>query len=172
MIGGADPAAGQKAAKKCAACHSFDNGGKNKVGPNLWNIVNRKPATVDGFKYSGALTEYGETTNWTYEALDAYLTNPKTAIPGNKMAFAGLKKPKDRADVLAYLRSLSDSPAELPSVGDTAAASGGEAAAEPAAAAAETPAAENGAAEPAIPAPPIGDVQATPPAEIQQQPAQ
>lgn len=122
MIGDIDPEAGLRPAKKCAACHSFEDGGPNKVGPNLWNIVNRKPASVDGFNYSNALKDYGETTNWTYEALDAYLINPKEAIPGNKMSFAGLKKAKDRAAVLSYLRSLSDQPAELPSTGDTAAA--------------------------------------------------
>ena len=145
MIGDADPAAGQKVAKKCAACHTFDNGGANKVGPNLWNIVNRKPGVHEGFSYSNALVEYGNTTNWTFEALDAYLTNPKTAIPGNKMSFAGLKKTKDRASMLAYLRSLADTPAELPSVGDTAAAETEEPAAE--APAAEAPAAEEPAAE-------------------------
>lgn len=152
MIGGADPAAGQKVAKKCAACHTFDNGGANKVGPNLWNVVNRKPASMADFKYSGALSEFSATTNWTFEALDVFLSNPKSAIPGNKMSFAGVKKTADRAAVLAYLRSLSDSPADLPAAEEPAKeASAGEtpAAEEPAkeTSAGETPAAEEPAGE-------------------------
>lgn len=110
----ADAAAGEKTAKVCTACHSFANTGDNKVGPGLWEVVNRKPGSHDGFKYSQGMTTFGETHTWDYATLDVYLTNPKAEVPGNKMAFAGLKKPEDRANVIAYLRSLSASPAPLP----------------------------------------------------------
>ncbi|WP_310621848.1 c-type cytochrome [Flexibacterium corallicola] len=106
--------AGAKQAKKCAACHSFDQGGPNKVGPNLWNIVDRKPASADGFSYSSAMQSYSEThAGWTFEDLDQFVAGPKKAVPGTTMGFAGLKKPGARADLIAYLRSLSDSPAPI-----------------------------------------------------------
>ncbi len=109
----ADPAAGAKVAAKCKACHGFDKGGPNKVGPNLWDIVGAKQAHLgDAFKYSDALKGLGG--EWTYDALDKYLTAPKEYAPGTKMVFPGLKKPEDRAAVIAYLRSLSDSPKPLP----------------------------------------------------------
>ena len=114
MIGTQDIAAGEKVARKCKACHSFEEGGKNKSGPPLWNIVNKPIAVAEGFRYSKAMTEYGEGKTWTYEELDAYLVAPKKHIPKTKMAFAGLKKEKDRAAILAYLRSLSSDPAPLP----------------------------------------------------------
>lgn len=110
----ADAAAGEKTAKVCTACHSFANTGDNKVGPGLWEVVNRKPGTHEGFKYSQGMTTFGETHTWDFATLDVYLTNPKAEVPGNKMAFAGLKKPEDRANVIAYLRSLSANPAPLP----------------------------------------------------------
>jgi len=114
LLATADVEKGLKVAKKCAACHSFDNGGANKVGPNLWDVVARKAAAVDGFRYSSALTAYGGENSWTYEELDGFLTSPKTHVSGTSMGFAGLKKPEDRANMIAYLRSLSDSPAPLP----------------------------------------------------------
>ena len=104
---------GIKVAKKCAACHSFENGGANKVGPNLWDIVNRQAGTVAGFNYSGALAEFGAANTWTYDHLDGFLAKPKDYVSGTSMAFAGLRKPQDRADIIAYLRSLSDNPAPL-----------------------------------------------------------
>lgn len=110
----ADVAAGEKASKVCTACHSFADSGANKVGPGLWEVVNRKPGTHEGFKYSPAMVTFGETHTWDYATLDVYLTNPKTEVPGNKMAFAGVKKPEDRANLIAYLRSLSANPAPLP----------------------------------------------------------
>jgi cytochrome c len=113
LLKSADPAAGAKVAAKCKACHGFDKGGPNKVGPNLWDIVGAKQAHLgDAFKYSDALKGLGG--EWTYDALDKFLTAPKEYVPGTKMVFPGLKKPEDRAAVIAYLRSLSDSPKPLP----------------------------------------------------------
>ncbi len=109
----ADPAKGMNLAKKCAACHTFTEGGKTVTGPNLYDIVNRPVAAHQGFAYSEAIKSKGG--KWTLADLDKYLTNPKDAVPGNKMAFAGLPDPAERADLLAYLRSLSATPAPLPS---------------------------------------------------------
>ncbi len=113
LLAAADPAAGVKAVKRCTACHSLDKGGKHKLGPNLWDLVGRPIASAAGYGYSGALkAKSGET--WNYDNLDAYLTKPKDWAPGTKMSFAGIKKPKQRADLIAHLRGLSDNPAALP----------------------------------------------------------
>ena len=112
LLAAADPAKGQKVAKKCVACHTFDSGGANRIGPNLYNIVGRDMATGAGFNYSSALQGMGGT--WGYEELDAFLANPKSYIAGTKMVFAGIKKPAQRADVLVYLREQADSPQPLP----------------------------------------------------------
>lgn len=111
-LASADAEAGKAAAKKCASCHSFDKGGKNGVGPNLWGVVGAKKGHAEGFAYSAALVGTGG--EWTYEALDAFIANPKAYAPGTKMSFAGIAKPDERANVIAYLRSLADSPAPLP----------------------------------------------------------
>ena len=111
-LAAADQAAGKKVFKKCKACHTTEQGGKNRVGPNLWNVVGGPKAHADGFSYSDAITGLGG--DWTYADLDAYLTKPKDFAPGTKMSFAGLKKPEDRAAVISYLRSLSDAPKPLP----------------------------------------------------------
>ncbi len=113
LLAAADPAQGQTVAKKCAACHNFEKGGPNKVGPNLWDIVGAKHAHKEDYSYSDAIKGMAG-KEWTYAELDAFLTAPKAYAPGTKMTFVGIKKPEDRAALLAYLRSLSDSPKPLP----------------------------------------------------------
>ncbi len=103
---------GEKLFKKCATCHNYEKGGANKVGPQLWNLINRPKANVEGFAYSKALAEYGG--EWSYEELAEFLYKPKKFIKGTKMNFAGLKKVKDRADIVYFLREQSDSPVPLP----------------------------------------------------------
>lgn len=111
----ADLAAGQKAFSKCASCHTPEKGGGNKVGPNLWGTVGGAKAHLDGFKYSPAMAERGKAgEKWTYADLDKFLTDPKAFITGTAMGFAGFKDPDERAAVILYLRSLSDSPVALP----------------------------------------------------------
>jgi cytochrome c len=112
LLKAADPAAGEKVAAKCKACHSFDKGGAKKVGPNLWDIVGAKPAHSPDFTYSEAIKGLGK--EWTYEELDKFLSAPKQYAPGTKMQFAGVKDAQDRAALIAYLRTLSDSPKPLP----------------------------------------------------------
>ena len=119
LLAGADLDAGEKLSKKCSACHVFDAGGKNKVGPALWNVVNRPLGASEGYAYSDALAGFGGA--WDYAALNAFLAKPKGYISGTKMNFAGLKKPQDRANLIAWMRAKADSPAALPSADDIAA---------------------------------------------------
>ena len=105
-------AVGEKVFKKCAACHSIVKGGKNNIGPALYNVVGRQTGVVNDYKYSKALSGYGK--QWTYEELNGYLTKPAKWIKGTKMAFAGLRKEKDRASVILYLNQNSDNPLPLP----------------------------------------------------------
>lgn len=112
LLAAADAEAGAKVARKCSACHTFDKGGANRVGPNLWNIVDRPMGSHEGYNYSSAMA--GESGNWTYEKLNHFLASPKDFVPGTKMTFAGIKDDKDRTDLIAYLRTLSDNPAPLP----------------------------------------------------------
>ena len=103
---------GEQAAKKCAACHDFTKGGPNKVGPNLFGIVGDKKGEGRGFNFSAAMKGKGGT--WTIDDLNKFIDNPKGFVPGTAMGFAGIQKDSERADVIAYLNSLSDSPAPLP----------------------------------------------------------
>ena len=119
LLAGANLGAGEKLSKKCSACHVFDAGGKNKVGPALWNVVNRPLGASEGYAYSDALAGFGGA--WDYSALNAFLAKPKGYISGTKMNFAGLKKPQDRANLIAWMRAKADSPAALPSADDIAA---------------------------------------------------
>ena len=107
-----DIAIGEKIFKKCAACHSIVKGGKNNIGPALYNVVGRKTGAVTDYKYSKSLSSYDK--EWTFEELNGYLIKPAKWIKGTKMAFAGLRKEKDRASVIKYLNQNSDSPVPLP----------------------------------------------------------
>ena len=103
---------GQATAKQCQACHTFEKGGPNRVGPNLWGIVGRQRASEAGFNYSAAMKAKGGT--WSYDELSKFLVSPRSYIPGTAMSFAGLAREQQRADVIAYLRTLADNPAPLP----------------------------------------------------------
>ena len=109
-----DVASGEKIFKKCAACHSIVKGGKNNIGPALYNVVGRNIGVAENYKYSKALVAYGTDKQWTFEELNGYLTKPAKWIKNGKMAFAGLRKEKDRASVIMYLNQNSDNPLPLP----------------------------------------------------------
>lgn len=112
LLAKASVEAGQKSFKKCETCHTGTQGGANKVGPNLWNVIGRPKGKAPGFSYSTAMAGAGG--EWTYKDLDTFLTNPKDFVKGNKMTFVGVKKSEERAAVMAYLRTLSPSPKPLP----------------------------------------------------------
>ncbi len=120
MLATADAAKGEKISKACAACHTFTKGGPNGVGPNLYGVVGGPKDHIAGFAYSGALLENGGTT-WTYAELNKFLWKPKDYAKGTKMSYAGLKKPEDRAALLAWLRTQADSPKALPTDAEIAA---------------------------------------------------
>lgn len=148
LLASADPAAGEGVFKKCASCHNIEAGAGNKVGPNLHNVVGRDIASVADFKYSSAMTEHGNGTQWSYDELNGFLTKPKAWVSGTSMGFAGISKVEDRANLIAYLAQNTENPPAFP---DPAAAA---APAEESAATEEAPAAEEAApaAEEAAPA--------------------
>jgi cytochrome c len=115
---------GKSVAKQCQACHTFEKGGPNRVGPNLWNVVDEARGEGRGFNFSAAMKAKGG--KWTFEELDKFLTDPRGYVPGTAMTFAGIKNPQQRADVIDYLHTLSDNPVPLPKVQAEAAPTGGE----------------------------------------------
>src|SRR5207248_6254233 len=121
LLASADVGRGENSAKKCAACHTFNKGGRPLVGPNLWGVVGRPKGSEAGFNYSAALKAKGG--NWTIDEINQFLTNPRGYVPGTNMTFAGLPRGSERADVIAYLNSLSDNPAPLPKAAEAPAAS-------------------------------------------------
>ena len=139
VLASADVAAGKTISTKCEQCHDLSKGGPNKIGPNLYGVVDRVRASHPGFSYSAAMK--GKPGNWTYDELFKFIKSPGSDIPGTKMSFAGLRSDKDRINLIAYLRSNADAPAAIP-------------APKPAAAPAAAPAADaaKGATPPASPA--------------------
>jgi len=111
-LANSSPERGQSAAKVCLACHSFEKGGPNKQGPNLWGVVGRPRASEQGFNYSAGMK--AKTGNWSFDDLDKFLANPKGFVPGTAMGFAGIARDTQRADVINYLHTLADKPVDLP----------------------------------------------------------
>ena len=103
---------GEKVFKKCSACHQIASGGKNMIGPNLWSVIGRTAGSVSDYKYSKAMVAYGK--EWSFEEMNSYLIKPQAYVKGTKMAFAGLRKEKDRASVILFMNSKSSSPKPLP----------------------------------------------------------
>jgi cytochrome c len=160
VLASADPKRGEQATKVCQTCHTFEKGGPNKIGPNLWGAVGRKKGSEGGFAYSDALKSKGG--EWTVEDLNKFLASPRSYAPGTKMSFAGLQRVNQRADVIAYLNTLSDSPKPLP----TAAAPSAQEKAQPPAGG--TPP-QGQSAPGAKPSPPKGEAQTQVPAPAQPQ---
>ncbi len=140
LLASADPAAGEGLARACTTCHTFEAGGDNRVGPNNWNIVNAAMGHVEGFGYSSAMQERHDAGDtWTYEALNEFLLNPREYMPGTSMAYGGMPSAEDRANMIAWLRTLSDDPAPLPTDEEIAAATASDDAEEAPEAEGDTP---------------------------------
>lgn len=114
LLAKADPAKGATIYKKCAACHNIDKGAGNKVGPHLYGVVGRAIASVGDFSYSGGMKKFAADQVWDFEHLNGFLLAPKKYVEGTAMGFAGLKKDEERADLIAYLNSMSDAPLPIP----------------------------------------------------------
>ncbi len=147
FLADADIARGETSAKKCAACHTFGKGEPNRVGPNLYGIVGRAKASVAGFNYSAAMK--GKGGEWTIDELNDFVHHPKVSVPGTNMNFAGIPRPRERADLLSFLNSKADNPAPLPKAADAGAAGDAQ---KPAAGDGQKPA-DGGAQKPAGEAP-------------------
>lgn len=174
LLAGASADKGERTAKKCSACHTFDAGGPNRIGPNLHGIVGKQLASVEGFNYSEALKTKGG--SWGYDELNAFLRSPKGFVPGTKMAFAGIKNDQDRANLILYMRSLGGNPPPLPApetaapAATPAAEQDKKAAADPAEQAAEQkPAAGTQAVPEDQQSPPLVPVKPDAPAQTQTQ---
>ena len=111
LLASASVADGEKAFKKCAACHTISKGGRNKIGPALWGVLGRQAGSISDYKYSKAMTAYGK--SWSFEEMNGFLTKPKEWIKGTKMSFAGLKKETERAAVILYMNNNTDNPLPL-----------------------------------------------------------
>jgi cytochrome c len=150
LLASASVQAGTADAKVCEVCHNFGKGQGTKIGPDLYGVVGRPVASEAGFNYTAALKAKGG--NWTFDALNTWLTNPRADVPGTAMTFAGLPSEKQRADVIDYLNSNSDSPLPLPKAAQNQAAPANPQASAPAAAPAKPPAGPQTKAPPAAPA--------------------
>lgn len=163
LLAGADIGAGERVARRCASCHTFEEGGADGTGPHLWGVLGRDVAAVSGFNYSQAMQEYAEGgTEWGFENLYNYLENPRGYVPGTAMSFAGLRDQADRANLIAYMRTLSNDPLEIPEPRE----------AEPAAAEAEDASAEAGDAAPEGEQPAFEDIQGDAAPEGEAEPAE
>lgn len=115
LLASADISAGERVSRRCAACHTFDEGGADGTGPHMWDVMGREVAAVDGFNYSGAMRDYAEGgVQWLYQNMYDYLESPRNYVPGTAMSFAGLRNQEDRINIIAYMRSLSNNPIALP----------------------------------------------------------